>query len=72
MRQLAWRDWYAHLLAELPALPGRSMRSASTEIAWRNDPDGMAAWKGGFTGYPIVDAGMRQLARRAGCTTGCA
>jgi deoxyribodipyrimidine photo-lyase len=32
------------------------------EIAWRQDPDGLAAWRVGRTGYPLVDAGMRQLA----------
>jgi len=61
VRQLAWRDWYAHLLYELPGLPTRSMRERFDLIEWRNDPGDIAAWKGGFTGYPIVDAGMRQL-----------
>ena len=61
VRQLAWRDWYAHLLYELPGLPVCSMRERFDRIAWRNDPGDIAAWKGGFTGYPIVDAGMRQL-----------
>ena len=61
LRQLAWRDWYAHLLAELPGLPNHSMRERFDRIEWRNDPAEISAWKGGFTGYPIVDAGMRQL-----------
>jgi len=61
VRQLAWRDWYAHLLAELPGLPKRSMRERFDQIEWRNDPAEVAAWKGGYTGFPIVDAGMRQL-----------
>jgi len=61
VRQVAWRDWYAHLLAELPGLPLHSMRERFDQIAWRNEPAEIAAWKGGFTGYPIVDAGMRQL-----------
>jgi deoxyribodipyrimidine photo-lyase len=61
VRQLAWRDWYAHLLLERPDLPHRSMREQFDRIAWRNDPVEISAWKGGFTGYPIVDAGMRQL-----------
>ena len=43
----------------------RSARCAQRfdEIEWRNDPGDVAAWKGGFTGFPIVDAGMRQLPR---------
>lgn len=61
VRQLAWRDWYAHLLNEMPGLPERSMRERFDLIGWRNDPGEIAAWKGGYTGYPIVDAGMRQL-----------
>ena len=60
-RQLAWRDWYAHLLAELPGLPNHSMRERFDRIEWRDHPAEISAWKGGFTGYPIVDAGMRQL-----------
>jgi deoxyribodipyrimidine photo-lyase len=61
VRQLAWRDWYAHLLAEIPEMSRRALRERYDRIAWRNDPAEIAAWKGGFTGYPIVDAGMRQL-----------
>lgn len=61
VRQLAWRDWYAHLLAETPSLPSTAMRARYDRIEWRNDPGEIAAWKGGYTGYPIIDAGMRQL-----------
>ena len=60
-RQLAWRDWYAHLLAEMPGLPDHSLRERFDLIEWRNRPAEISAWKGGFTGYPIVDAAMRQL-----------
>jgi deoxyribodipyrimidine photo-lyase len=62
VRQLAWRDWYAHLLWERPDLRRRALRPEWDRIAWRDDPDGLAAWREGRTGYPIVDAGMRQLA----------
>jgi deoxyribodipyrimidine photo-lyase len=61
LRQLAWRDWYAHLLAELPGLPRRSLRERFDLVEWRDVPSEVSAWKGGFTGYPIVDAAMRQL-----------
>jgi deoxyribodipyrimidine photo-lyase len=63
VRQLAWRDWYAHLLFEHPELPRQAMRGHLDQIAWRDDPGEIAAWELGRTGYPIVDAGMRQLAR---------
>ncbi len=61
VRQLAWRDWYAHLLHARPELVERPMKPAYAAIAWRDDPAGVAAWKAGRTGYPLVDAGMRQL-----------
>jgi len=62
IRQLAWRDWYAHLLAAHPQLVDHAMRPELDRIEWRHDPDGFEAWRDGRTGYPIVDAGMRQLA----------
>jgi deoxyribodipyrimidine photo-lyase len=61
VRRVAWRDWYAHLLADIPTLTTNAMRERYDDIAWRNDPREIAAWKDGFTGYPIIDAGMRQL-----------
>lgn len=61
VRQLAWRDWYAHLLAEVPTLPTASVRPEYDAVAWRDDPADLAAWKEGRTGFPLVDAGMRQL-----------
>jgi len=62
IRQLAWRDWYAHLLFENPTMITSAVRPEYDNIEWRNDPAGLQAWKDGQTGYPIVDAGMRQLA----------
>jgi deoxyribodipyrimidine photo-lyase len=62
VRQLCWRDWYAHLLAEQPQLVDHAQRPEYDGIRWRDDPDGLAAWQAGRTGVPIVDAGMRQLA----------
>jgi deoxyribodipyrimidine photo-lyase len=64
-RQLAWRDWYAHLTWQHPTIATRALRPAYDRIAWRTGPDAdadFAAWRAGRTGYPIVDAGMRQLA----------
>jgi len=62
VRQLAWRDWYAHLVWERPHLVRHAMKPAFDSVAWREDPVGLDAWQRGVTGYPIVDAGMRQLA----------
>lgn len=62
VRQLAWRDFYAHLLAWRPELTVAALRPEYDAVEWRNDPDDIEAWKRGLTGYPFVDAGMRQLA----------
>lgn len=62
VRQLAWRDWYAHLLVENPSMLTHAVRPEYDNIDWADDPAGLQAWKDGKTGYPIVDAGMRQLA----------
>ena len=61
LRQLAWRDFYAQLLAERPETSRLDFRPRHRR--WRDDPAALAAWRAGRTGYPIVDAGMRQLAR---------
>lgn len=61
VRQLAWRDWFAHLLIDTPSLVDRPMRPEYEAIPWRDDPDNLDHWKSGQTGYPIVDAGMREL-----------
>jgi len=62
VRQLAWRDWYASLFLERPTLARSAMASELDAVTWRNDAGDIDAWIGGTTGYPIVDAGMRQLA----------
>lgn len=61
VRQVAWRDWYAHLLADLPHLTHRAMRERYDTIPWRNDPAEIEAWTHGMTGFPVIDAAMRQL-----------
>ena len=61
VRQLAWRDFYAHVMHAFPATVNHAMRPEYDRVAWREDPEGFAAWQEGRTGYPIVDAGMRQL-----------
>jgi deoxyribodipyrimidine photo-lyase len=59
--EVAWRDFYAHLLWHDPELARRSFRRALDSVAWEADPDVIRAWKDGRTGYPVVDAAMRQL-----------
>ncbi|WP_435153049.1 cryptochrome/photolyase family protein [Haladaptatus sp. DFWS20] len=64
-RQLAWRDFYAHVLDNQPDVVVENYKDYQYEIAWYDDPEGVQAWKDGETGYPIVDAGMRQLREEA-------
>jgi deoxyribodipyrimidine photo-lyase len=61
VRQLAWRDFYAALLAHHPDTVHTAMRPEYDAIRWADDPEGLDRWKQGRTGFPIVDAGMRQL-----------
>jgi deoxyribodipyrimidine photo-lyase len=59
VRQLCWRDFYHQLLADRPETAQRDYRDRNDH--WREDPDDLEAWKQGRTGFPLVDAGMRQL-----------
>jgi deoxyribodipyrimidine photo-lyase len=61
VRQVAWREFYGHVMAAHPETATRAMRPEYDRIAWRTDDDGFRAWAEGRTGYPIVDAAMRQL-----------
>jgi deoxyribodipyrimidine photo-lyase len=61
VRQLAWREFYAQLLWAYPHTVDGALRPSYNNIDWNNDPGEFQAWKEGLTGYPIVDAGMRQL-----------
>jgi deoxyribodipyrimidine photo-lyase len=61
--QLAWREFYMQVLADRPDTVRQNFKHPDSAIPWRNDPDELAAWKAGETGYPFVDAGMRQLAQ---------
>jgi len=63
--QLAWREFYAHVLREHPNVVTENYKEYEEDIAWRDDAEELAAWKEGKTGYPIVDAGMRQLREEA-------
>ena len=59
--ELAWREFYHHVLFHFPRVAGESFRPDFDRIAWKTDPDRLEAWKRGRTGYPLVDAAMREL-----------
>lgn len=60
-RELAWRDFTAGLILGLPDYARENGRPNFDRLPWRHAPDDLRAWQRGQTGYPIVDAGMRQL-----------
>jgi deoxyribodipyrimidine photo-lyase len=60
-RQLCWRDFYVHLLHHHPETLELELQERYRGLAWREAPDDLERWRRGRTGYPLVDAGMRQL-----------
>ena len=61
LRELGWREFNHHLLFHFPATVDQPLRPAFQRFPWRQDKAGFRAWTRGQTGYPIVDAGMREL-----------
>jgi len=61
LNELIWREFYLAILYHFPHVRRMAFRPALRSIAWRNDPDEFTAWAEGRTGYPVVDAAMRQL-----------
>ena len=61
--ELAWREFFHHVLFHFPRVASESFRRRFDGMEWKDDPGGVAAWKQGRTGYPLVDAAMRELAR---------
>jgi deoxyribodipyrimidine photo-lyase len=61
LRQIAWREFSHHLLFHFPHTPQEPQRSEFRSFPWRIDANALAAWTRGKTGYPLVDAGMREL-----------
>lgn len=61
--ELAWREFYTHILYHFPHVYNHSFKPEYDALEWRHAPDELAAWQAGQTGYPIVDAAMRQLAQ---------
>lgn len=62
LNELIWREFYRHLMTFYPRLcKHRPFIDWTDKVCWRDAPDDLAAWQAGQTGYPIVDAAMRQL-----------
>ena len=62
--ELAWRDFYSHIMVACPRVSMHKPFKLRTEnVGWRDDSAEFEAWCEGQTGFPIVDAGMRQLKR---------
>ncbi len=60
-RQLIWREFAHHLLVHFPHTPDQPLRPSFAAFPWNRDSEGLRAWQTGRTGYPYIDAGMRQL-----------
>lgn len=63
LKEVLWREFAYHLLWHRPEMPTRPLRREFEAFPWRRDPHLLRAWQLGRTGYPLVDAGMRQLWR---------
>jgi deoxyribodipyrimidine photo-lyase len=61
LNELVWRDFYHSILYHIPNVRQQSFRAEYDKISWNNDEAAFAAWNEGRTGYPVVDAAMRQL-----------
>jgi len=63
LKELVWREFAYHLLYHFPHTSDEPLRPEFARFPWRTDPEALSAWQRGLTGYPIVDAGMRELWR---------
>jgi deoxyribodipyrimidine photo-lyase len=61
LRQLYWREFSLHLLHAFPELPRNPLREEFGNFPWQKNDAHLKAWQRGMTGYPLVDAGMREL-----------
>ena len=62
INELLWREFYKHILVGYPRVSmHRAFRPDTDALAWRQAPDELAAWQQGRTGFPLIDAAMRQL-----------
>ena len=61
INEIGWREFSHHLLYHFPTMEKNNLRNQFDKFPWVNDRDKLNKWKKGITGYPIVDAGMREL-----------
>ena len=61
LSELGWREFCRHLLHDVPDLAERNLQSSFDNFPWKRDATALRAWQRGLTGYPIVDAGLREL-----------
>ena len=61
LSELGWREFCRHLLFDVPDLATRNLQPSFDAFPWKRDAKALHAWQRGLTGYPIVDAGMREL-----------
>ena len=61
LSELGWREFCRHLLFDVPDLATRNLQPSFDGFPWKHDAKALRAWQRGLTGYPIVDAGMREL-----------
>jgi deoxyribodipyrimidine photo-lyase len=61
LKEILWREFSYHLLHHNPTFPEKPFRAEFEDFPWTDDPSFLKAWQKGKTGYPIVDAGLREL-----------
>lgn len=61
LAEIGWREFSTNLLFHWPSLPAENWRAQFDAFPWRDDPAALEAWRRGRTGYPVVDAAMREL-----------
>ncbi|MFN3596323.1 MAG: cryptochrome/photolyase family protein [Rubricoccaceae bacterium] len=61
LAEIGWREFSYHILHHFPHTDHAPLDARYEALPWRDDPEGLAAWQRGRTGYPVVDAAMRQL-----------
>jgi deoxyribodipyrimidine photo-lyase len=61
LAEIGWREFAYHLLFHFPYTAEAPLRAKYARFPWKTNPSGLRAWQRGLTGYPIVDAGMREL-----------
>jgi len=61
LKELIWREFFMQILYHFPKVVHHSFKAKYEGISWSNDPENLKKWQTGKTGYPVVDAGMREL-----------